>query len=122
MQIAERHVGLPRFDPAAQTEFMLISRGTGFSVLDPDEGSRGQADILITGEGISELAARNGNLVSVKARVELKAVDRKTDKVLAVDRQTAVVVDLAEQIAGKAALEQAAMAIIAERVLPQQAR
>ena len=42
----------------------------------------------------------------------------KTDKVIATDRQTAVVVDLTEQIAGKAALQRAA-AEIAERLLPK---
>ena len=56
--------------------------------------------------------------MSVKARVVLKAVDRATDKVLAVDRQTVVMVDLSEQIAGKAALQEAA-AQIAARILPK---
>ena len=62
----------------------------------------------VTGEAFSEFAGRHGDLVSVKARVEVKAVDRKTGKVLAVDRQTAVAVDLAEQVAGKTALQEAA--------------
>ena len=70
------------------------------------------------GEGFSEFAMRHGNLVSVKARLEVKAVDRQTDKVIAMDRQTAVVVDLTEQIAGKSALQKAA-AEIAERLLPK---
>jgi hypothetical protein len=72
---------------------------------------------LITGEGLSEFAGRHGALVTVKARVESKAIDRKTNKVLAVDRQTAVTVDLSEQFAGKAALQ--AAAAMAERVLPK---
>jgi hypothetical protein len=50
--------------------------------------------------------------------VELKAVDRQTGKVIAVDRQTVLAVDLSEQIAGKAAL-QAAAADLAERMLPK---
>ena len=45
-------------------------------------------------------------------------MDRATGKVLAADRQTAVVVDLNEQIAGKLALQDAA-AQIARRMLPK---
>lgn len=118
VKIAERHIGQATFDPAAQTEISLFCRGTGFELIDPDEGGKGKADILITGEGISEVGGRRGNLVTVKARLEVKAIDRKTDKVIAIDRQTEVVVDLTEQIAGKTALQNAAAAI-AERMLPK---
>jgi hypothetical protein len=75
-------------------------------------------DVLIEGEGFSEFGLRRGNLVSVKARVEIKAIDRKSGEVLAIDRETAVEVDLTEQIAGKKALQNAA-ARIAERLLPK---
>ncbi len=118
VSIAERHVGAATIDPAAQTEVGRFSKETGFELVDPEEGNKGKADILITGEGISETAGRVGGLVSVRARVEIKAVDRKTGKVIAVDRQTALVVDLSEQIAGKQALQDAA-AILAERILPK---
>ena len=60
----------------------------------------------------------SGNLVSVKARLEIKAIDCATDKVIAVDRQVAVEIDITEQIAGKKALQKAA-AEIAERLLPK---
>ena len=59
--------------------------------------------------------------MSVRARVEVKAVDRKTGRVLAADRQTVRAVDLSEQVAGKAALQEAA-ADIAERLLPKLVR
>jgi serine/threonine protein kinase len=118
VQITERHIGLPRIDPAAQTEVAKFCKETGFTLIDPEEGTRGSAEILITGEGMSETALRVGNLISVKARVEIKAVERKTGKLLAADRQTTVAVGLAEQIAGKSALQEAG-AILAERLLPR---
>ena len=48
----------------------------------------------------------------------MKAIDRRTGRVLAVDRQTTVALDLTEIIAGKTALQEAA-AKIAERMLPK---
>ena len=118
IEIAERHVGQATIDPAAETELILMSRETGFRVVDGALGDAGDADVLITGEGFSEFAMRRGNLVSVKARLEVKAVDRDSGEVIAADRQTAVRVDVAEQLAGKSALQEAA-AQIAERLLPK---
>ncbi len=120
INVNERHVGQATIDPAAETELTLFCKETGFDVLDKAADSK-KADIILTGEGFSEFAMRHGNLVSVKARLEIKAVDRQTDKVIATDRQTAVVVDLTEQIAGKSALQKAA-ADIAERLLPKLAQ
>jgi len=116
IRITERHVGQATIDPAAQTELTLFCKDTGFTVV--EENGAVKADILIEGEGFSEFGLRRGNLVSVKARVEVKAVDRKTGEVLAVDREMGVEVDLTEQIAGKKGLQNAA-ARIAERLLPK---
>lgn len=118
VKILEEHVGQAVIDPAAETEMSLYLRETGFELFDADSGGAKRADIVIKGEGFSEFAVRRGNLVGVKARVEIKAIDAKTDKVVAIDRQTAVVVDLTEQIAGKKALQDAAAAV-AERMLPK---
>ena len=118
VRIIERHVGQPTIDPAAETEIARFCKATGFGLVDPEHASEGEADVVVTGEAFSEFAGRHGDLISVKARVEVKAVDRKTGKVLAVDRQTAVAVDLAEQVAGKTALQEAA-ASIAGRLLPK---
>ena len=90
----------------------------GFEVIDRKEGNSKDADVVVIGEGFSQFASRHGNLVSVKARLEVKALDRASGKVLAVDRQTSVAVDLAEHIAGKTALQDAAVSI-AERLLPK---
>ena len=118
ISVEERHIGRTTIDPAAETELMLFCKETGFTVIDPDQGSSQQADYLIQGEGMSEFATRHGNLVSVKARLEVKIVDRASGKVVAIDRQTRVAVDLVEQIAGKQALQDAA-ADLAERLLPK---
>lgn len=118
IDVTERHVGQATIDPASETELALICKETGFDVIDREEGNRNDADVLLIGEGFSQFAARHGNLISVKARLELKALDRKTGKVLAIDRQVSVDVDLAEQIAGKSALQNAA-ATIAGRLLPK---
>jgi TolB-like protein len=117
VSIHERHVGQATIDPAAETEISLFCKETGFEVLDAAAGKKG-VDIIIKGEGFSEFAMRRGNLVSVKARLEVKAIDPATDKIIAIDRQVAVEVDLTEQIAGKKALQKAA-AMIAERMLPK---
>lgn len=118
IDIPERHVGQTTYDPAAATELTLFCKELGFEVIDRGEGNRKEADVVITGEGFSQFAARHGNLISVKARLEVKAINRDTGRVLAVDRHTSVAVDLAEHIAGKAALEDAAVSI-AERLLPK---
>jgi TolB-like protein len=117
IEIAEQHVGQPVIDPAAETELALICRELGFTVIDRNEGKKSAADVLLVGEGISQFAVRHGDLTSVKARVELKALDRKTGEVLAIDRQVSIQVDLAEQLAAKSALQDAAMSL-AERMLP----
>ena len=118
IRVSERHVGQATIDPAAQTELALLCQASGFEVFDATATKGRQPDIRLEGEGFSEFGLRRGNLVSVKARVEVKAVEVATDKVLATDRQTTVVVDLTEQIAGKAALQQAAEQI-ALRLLPK---
>lgn len=118
IQVEERHVGQAVIDPAAETELMLLATETGFEVVDAEASPARKAQVQVKGEAFSEFSTRQGNLISVRARVEVKAVDSATGKVLAADRQTAVAVDLAEQIAGKTALQQAAAAI-AERLLPK---
>ena len=81
-----------------------------------DDKSKEKADVEITGDAFSAYGMRKGNLISCKARVELKA-QKRTGEILAVDRQTSVAVDIAEQTAAKTALQHAA-AELAERLVP----
>ena len=110
--IRRLHAGL------AETEVTLYATESGFTVIDPDEGDKKDADILIVGEGMSEYATRHGNLISVRARLEVKAIDVDSGEIIAIDRHTSVAVGLTERIAGKSALQSAA-ASIAERLLPK---
>jgi TolB-like protein len=128
VEIAEQHLaptvvivpGAPKpvIDPAAETEVVLFAKETGFEVVDAGEGKRSDAAVLIQGEAISEPAVRHNNLITAKARLEVKALDRATGKVLAIDRQTTVATDLSEQVAAKTAIQEAA-ASVAQRLLPK---
>lgn len=118
VNVTEEHVGQAVIDPAAQTELTLFLTETGFQVVEEDAAASIKPDILLVGEGLSEFAGQVGGMISVKARLEVKAIDAKSGRVLAVDRQVAVHVDLVEHIAGKQALQEAA-ALIAERMLPK---
>jgi hypothetical protein len=116
VKIEERHFGAPVIDPAAETELGVILQKAGFTVVDAKSDQK--ADIEISGEAFSAFGMRKGNLISCKARVEVKAHDAKTGKIVVVDRQTSVAVDITEQTAAKTALQNAASEV-AERLLPK---
>ncbi|OGV47223.1 MAG: hypothetical protein A2017_10825 [Lentisphaerae bacterium GWF2_44_16] len=113
VKITERHIGNQTYDPAAETEFQKIAQETGFEVTNNES----DADVIVQGEGFSEFAGRHGSIISVKARLEIKALDKK-GVIIAVDRKTVANVDLSEQIAGKKALQDASAAL-AEIILPK---
>jgi len=115
--IPEQHIRAFVIDPAAQTEIKLILQQLGFEVINPQPGNR-QADIQIGGEAFSEYAGRHGNLVSCRARVEIRMSRPGNSTLLLADRETAVAVDLAEDMAGKAALEDASAKLL-DRIVPK---
>jgi TolB-like protein len=115
VRIGERHFGQPVIDPAAETELGLILKECGFTLV--DDKSKEKADVEITGDAFSAFGLRKGNLISCKARIELKA-QKRTGEILVVERQTSVAVDIAEQTAAKTALQEAA-AELAERLVPK---
>jgi hypothetical protein len=135
--IKEQTIGTVAIDPAAQTEVQHILLKCGFDVVKDksgelkkwaetymDDGGRTSpprldgVDLVLIGEGISQFGTRNGNLVSCRARVELEAMDSRSGKLLASDRETLPATDLAEQIAAKTALQEAASRV-ALRILPE---
>ena len=89
--VKERHISQESIDPTVDTELTYLLEKTGFTVLDEknkpladwaaaylDDSSKrpptsAAADIVIVGEAFSEFAARRGDLVSCKARVEVRA-------------------------------------------------
>ena len=113
--IAEESIGRDLVDPAAQTELLYILHQLGFTIIDPAESNQ-RADIEISGEAFSEFGLRKGSLVSSKGRVEIKAINVLTGEVVSVGRHVAVAVDLSREIAGKAAISKATVAIAQELV------
>ncbi len=116
VSIPEQSLNRNVLDPAAETEISHVLQKLGFDIIDP-AASNDIPDIEITGEAFSEFGLRRGNLVSTKGRIELKAIKRDGGKVLLVDRETAVAVDLSPEIAGKNALAKSATKLI-ERLVP----
>ena len=116
VKVSEQHFGQFVIDPAVQTELSLILQQCGFTVV--DELSTNKADVEISGQAFSEFGMSKGNLKSCRARIEIKAHDVASGKILDIDRQTSVTVDLAEHIAAKSALENGADEL-AERLLPK---
>jgi TolB-like protein len=119
VKVSEQHFGQLVIDPAVQTELSLILQQCGFTVV--DELSTNKADVEISGQAFSEFGMSKGNLKSCRARIEIKAHDVASGKILDVDRQTSVAVDIAEHIAAKSALENGAD-VLAERLLPKLAQ
>lgn len=116
VSVVEQHLARPVIDPAVQTEMMLILKEVGFPVLTVEE-TAGRSDVVtISGEAFSELGGRRGNLVSCRARVEI--VVKQKAVLMHTDRQTDVAIDLAEHVAGKKALENAALKLL-DRLVPK---
>lgn len=110
VEVSERHIGQDAIDPAAETEVLYILQELGFTIIDQTKSNE-KPDILITGEAFSETGITRGEFVSSKGRVELKAIERQSGKILCTDRKVEVAVDMSAQIAGKAALQKAAASL-----------
>ncbi|EDY18714.1 conserved hypothetical protein [Chthoniobacter flavus Ellin428] len=115
--MTEQHLSHPVIDPAVEAELKLSLQQLGFEVIDPKLTNK-VADVAISGEAFSEFAGRRANLVSCRSRLELKAARATDGKLPLTDRQTDVAVDLAENVAGKSALENAARKLL-DRLIPK---
>jgi len=116
VSVEEQHIGRPVIDPAVETEMKMVFQKLGYEVIDDQSGK--SADINISGEGFSEFAARFGNLVACRGRVEINVHRRSDSKLLLTSRHNASAADIAENVAGKRALEKAAMVLL-EEIIPK---
>jgi hypothetical protein len=115
--IEEQHLSRAVPDPAAEMEFKTVLQQLGFTIVNPTQVGA-EPDIVIRGSGFSEMAGRRETLISCRARLEIQAVRRSDGKLLQADRETASAVDVAEHIAGKTALQEAAFTLL-ERLMPK---
>lgn len=132
-------------DPAAETEIKRSLLACGFKVVDTGENDLAdwarsyareqdrpwpaaiaEADFVVVGEAFSEFAMRTGDLVTCTARAEVNLIERGTGRILLAERHTTRAVDLAENTAGKTALQQAGSRLgvqiaraLAEHVVPE---
>ncbi len=122
VNVTEEHLSRPLRDPAARMAVMHRLESLGIEVVvieDPPTGWKSAlmqtgrfgevaVDYLIEGTGTSAFAAEIQNLVSCRARVELRLVPLPGHRVAAAERGIGAAVDLVEALAAKSALEGAA--------------
>jgi len=122
VNVTEEHLSRPLRDPAARMAVMHRLEELGIEVIvmeDPPAGWKAAlmqtgrfggiaVDYLIEGTGTSAFAAEIQNLISCRARVELRLVPLPGHRVAAVERGIGAKVDLVEALAAKSALEAAA--------------
>ncbi|PID55995.1 hypothetical protein CSB45_13660 [candidate division KSB3 bacterium] len=128
--IPEVHISRRVPDPAGETEIIRKFLEKGLTVVDQQQiaairnqekvlnavnnpqaaaalGIEFGADVIVIGEAFSEFAERKETLVSCRARIEAKAIQTSTGRILATNGMEAGGADISELIAGKAALRNA---------------
>jgi hypothetical protein len=99
----------------AETELELLLQKAGFAIV--DEKSDRKPDVIINGDAVATSSKKTGNLCSGQASLEIKAQERTTGKILTVDSQEKIAVDIGEPMAARKALQNATDEL-AERLLP----
>jgi hypothetical protein len=115
IKVDEQNAGTNRTCWTTETELGLLFQRAGFTLV--DEKSERKPDVTITGDIIVAFSPMGADLFSCHATTELKAQERQSGKILALDRQESVAVDLSRQAAAQTALENAADDL-AKRLLP----
>ncbi len=137
VEISDEYIGASDIDSAAEREIIFILRKCGFEVVQQSKKVLStwarsyledssielpqhleQVDVVLVGEAFSEFAARTGSLVSSKARVEIRAIDTSSGRILASSRKTETAVDLSERIAARTALQNATLDV-ASKLIPE---
>jgi curli biogenesis system outer membrane secretion channel CsgG len=139
--VPEVHIQRPIPDPAGETEILRKLIESGFRAIDPVVyatvrngasfkdaikdpmaaaalGKKFGADILIYGEGFSQMVSSDINTVTCRARVEVKAVMTATGEMIATNGMQAGGQDIAESTSAKTALKNAG-AMIGDYLLEQ---
>lgn len=99
----------------AQTEMERVFQKAGFALV--DDKSHTSADIVVTGDAVAVSEIRERNLFSGRATLGIKVQENSTGKILTLDVQHGIAVDIAKQAAADMALKNAAECL-SERILP----
>ncbi len=99
----------------ANSEMGIILQKAGFTVVDGN--SERKPDVEITGVVDGSTGPKRGGLFTFRAVIEAKVQERRTGKIIAVDREMADAVDVGRAIANRNAQARAADAL-AEKLLP----
>ena len=129
--IPEQHISRVVPDPAGETEITRIFLEKGFKVVDRTQvakirksdqvkaalrgdkkaaaaiGKQYGAEVIIVGEAFSETAAPAHGLSTCRARIEARAIESDTARILAANAKEAGGSDMTVNVAGKKALQRA---------------
>jgi hypothetical protein len=107
--------GAPVPIPTANNEMAIILQQAGFVVVDANSDQK--PDIEISGIADSDMGRKQGDLYPVKTVVEAKVQDRRTGRIIVVDRETTDAMDIGKMTAQRSSQARAVDAV-AEKILP----
>jgi len=105
-------------DTTAEMEMRAFVLGAGFNLQTNAAATAQLPTVMIKGRGTTAFSRRQGELRIVRARLEVRAVELATGRILAEEEQTSLDADLTEDAAARRAFQNAAAAL-AERLLPK---